>query len=89
MKLLNFACHGKNQEYYPNRIEDGAYIRMRASVISKNTEIILEGAICWEGCSYWSLQPCKQKYSRRRINSWYSMQNHGERGCFRDEVLAV
>lgn len=31
-----FACHGKNQGHYPIRIEDGAYIGMRASLISKN-----------------------------------------------------
>lgn len=31
-----FACHGRNQGHYPIRIEDGAYIGMRASVISKN-----------------------------------------------------
>ena len=31
-----FACHGKNQGHYPITIEDGAYIGMRASIISKN-----------------------------------------------------
>ena len=31
-----FACHGKNQEHYPIKIEDGAYIGMRANIISKN-----------------------------------------------------
>ena len=33
-----FACHGRNQGHYPIRVEDGAYIGMRASVISKNAE---------------------------------------------------
>lgn len=33
-----FACHGKNQGHYPIRIEDGAYIGMRASIISRNAE---------------------------------------------------
>lgn len=31
-----FACHGKNQGHYQIRIEDGAYVGMRASIISKN-----------------------------------------------------
>lgn len=41
-----FACHGKNQGHYPIRIEDGAYIGMRASIISKNADAdIPEGGI--------------------------------------------
>ena len=32
-----FACHGKNQGHYPICIEDGVYIGMRASIISKNS----------------------------------------------------
>lgn len=31
-----FACHGRNQGHYPIRLDDGAYIGMRASIISKN-----------------------------------------------------
>lgn len=31
-----FACHGRNQGHYPIRVEDGAYIGMRANIISKN-----------------------------------------------------
>lgn len=30
-----FACHGRKQGHYPITIEDGAYIGMRASIISK------------------------------------------------------
>jgi acetyltransferase-like isoleucine patch superfamily enzyme len=30
-----FACHGRNQGHSPITIEDGAYIGMRASIISK------------------------------------------------------
>lgn len=33
-----FACHGKNQEHVPISIEDGVYIGMRASIISRNTD---------------------------------------------------
>jgi len=33
-----FACHGKNQGHYPITIEDGAYIGMRANIISKNAQ---------------------------------------------------
>lgn len=36
-----FACHGKNQGHFPITIEDGVYIGMRASIISKNTGNIL------------------------------------------------
>lgn len=38
-----FACHGKKQGHYPITIEDGAYIGMRASVISKNSGTVLKG----------------------------------------------
>ena len=31
-----FACHGRNQGHLPIVVDDGAYIGMRASVISKN-----------------------------------------------------
>lgn len=31
-----FACHGKNQEHMPITIKRGAYVGMRASIISKN-----------------------------------------------------
>lgn len=33
-----FACHGKNQGHYPITVEDGAYIGMRSSIISKSRE---------------------------------------------------
>ena len=33
-----FACHGRNQGHYPIRVEDEAYIGMRASIISKNVD---------------------------------------------------
>ena len=33
-----FACHGRNQGHYPIQIKDRAYIGMRASIISKNTD---------------------------------------------------
>lgn len=33
-----FACHGKDQGHYPIKIEDHAYIGMRASIISKNED---------------------------------------------------
>lgn len=36
-----FACHGKNQEHLPIVVEDGAYIGMRANVISKNSGGVL------------------------------------------------
>ena len=33
-----FACHGKNQGHYSITIDDGAYIGMRANIISKNVK---------------------------------------------------
>ncbi len=38
-----FACHGKNQGHWPIVIEDGAYIGMRASLISRNRNKTEEG----------------------------------------------
>lgn len=40
-----FACHGKGQSHLPIVIKDGAYIGMRASVISKskNADELREG----------------------------------------------
>lgn len=32
-----FACHGKNQEHMPITIKRGAYVGMRASIISNNS----------------------------------------------------
>lgn len=40
-----FACHGRNQGHIPIIIEDGAYIGMRASVISKNVDKSRAGII--------------------------------------------
>lgn len=33
-----FAYHGKGQEHLPITVDDGAYIGMRASIISKNVK---------------------------------------------------
>lgn len=38
-----FACHGKGRAHLPITIDDGAYIGMRASVISKNSKKIRGG----------------------------------------------
>lgn len=32
------ACHGKNQEHFPIIIKEGAYIGMRANIITKNRD---------------------------------------------------
>ena len=34
-----FACHGRRQGRLPIRVEDGAYIGMRANIVSKNKDI--------------------------------------------------
>ena len=38
-----FACHGRNQGHYPIKIHDGAYVGMRANIISKNRDKVLPG----------------------------------------------
>lgn len=43
-----FACHGKNQEHVPIVVENGAYIGMRASIISKNADKNLCGVTIGE-----------------------------------------
>ena len=41
-----FACHGKNQQHTPITVKKGAYIGMRASVISGKTGVTIgENAI--------------------------------------------
>lgn len=38
-----FACHGKNQDHYPIVIREGAYIGMRATIITKNVDKSIKG----------------------------------------------
>ena len=40
-----FACHGRKQGHYPIVIDDGAYIGMRACIISKNTDENKKGVV--------------------------------------------
>lgn len=40
-----FACHGRHQDHYPITINDGAYIGMRSSIISKNVDKSTMGVI--------------------------------------------
>ena len=77
-----FACHGRNQGHYPIRIEDGAYIGMRANIISKNVQNI-PGGYCsrhssWKKCGGWSMCPSKQKCAGGSHSSWSSLQNYRE-----------
>ena len=44
-----FACHGRNQGHYPIRVEDKAYIGMRANIISKNVDGTENGVCIGEG----------------------------------------
>ena len=60
-----FACHGKNQGHYPIMIDEGAYVGMRASIISKNVKN------CGGGYTYtltqllepvlWSIRMCRRE----------------------------
>lgn len=40
-----FACHGYGQKHYPIEIEDGAYIGMRANIISNNRDKSATGVV--------------------------------------------
>ena len=83
-----FACHGKNQEHCPITIEDDAYIGMRATLISKNSENNSGGYYDWKEFYRWSLCSCEQRYSGRCNSSRYSLQNNCKRAYLRNEVLA-
>lgn len=73
-----FACHGKNQGHYPITIEDGAYVGMRANIISKNNQKMAGGYQYCTKCSGWCLYTREQRYSRRSYSSWNTMQNYRE-----------
>lgn len=85
-----FACHGKNQGHCPITIEDGAYIGMRASLISKNPGNIGGGEryYGWQECHRRSLHSCEQGCSGRHNSSRYSLQDNHKRAYLRNEVLA-
>lgn len=69
-----FACHGRGQSHLPIIIENGAYIGMRANVISKNINSVAGGTHRFK-IGDWSLYSCEPRYSRRCYGSWYSVQN--------------
>lgn len=46
-----FACHGKNQGHMPIKIENNAYIGMRASIISRNADKSICGVTIGEGAT--------------------------------------
>jgi hypothetical protein len=82
------ACHGKNQGHYPIKIEDGVYIGMRASIISKNSlNKSRGGGISWKEFCGWRLRSSKQRCSGRSYGRRYSMQNRA--GHFGNEVSAA
>lgn len=83
-----FACHGKNQGHYPITVEDGAYVGMRASIISKNSQKIGGGYDDRKKCHRWGLYIGEQGYSGRCDSSRYSLQNLFQRAYLRNEVLA-
>jgi len=76
-----FACHGKNQEHMPITIKRGAYVGMRASIISKNAT---GGGYCLRRnnrrkCDCRGLYACEQKYSGRSYCGGRALQNYYER----------
>lgn len=77
-----FACHGRNQQSQPITVKDGAYIGMRASIISKNAGI--PGGGYWRRRNDWRkscnriLYTCQSRCSSWSNSSWYSLQNNRE-----------
>ncbi len=73
-----FACHGKSQEHMPITIKRGAYIGMRASIISKNSG----GGYSWRynrrERNSRSVYPCEQRYSEWCYGSRCTLQDSCE-----------
>ena len=76
-----FACHGKNQEHYPIKVEDGAYIGMRACIISKNSNLMSGGGggNIREKCQKLCLCFDQQRYSGCCYSSWNPLQDNHKR----------
>ena len=53
-----FACHGRNQQHTPITIKKGAYIGMRANVISGKKR-----SDDWRKCGDWCLYIGQQRYT--------------------------
>lgn len=67
-----FACHGRNQISQPITIKDGAYVGMRATIISKNAGI--PGGGYWRGSNY------RRKGCNRLL---YSCESRCTTWCYR------
>lgn len=83
------ARHGRNQVSQPIIVKDGAYIGMRASIISKNAGIPW-GNGYWRRCNHWRknrgriLCLSKSRCSPWCYGSWNSLQYYREiRDCNR------
>lgn len=83
-----FACHGKNQSHYPITIDDGAYIGMRANIISKNSKNPRGGGTCLLKCNSWGLYASQSRRSREFNSCWCSLQNNSSCRQFKYEVSA-
>lgn len=82
-----FACHGKGQEHLPIIIDDGVYIGMRASIISKNINHSGGGTYI-SSSYYWGLYTGQSGHSRRCDSCWNTMQNYLSCRQFKCEVSA-
>ena len=83
------ACHGKNQDHYPITIKEGAYVGMRANIITKN---IGGGYFRYshrEKCYSRSLYSCQSGCSGWSNSGWRTLQNYREIGNHRNEVVAA
>ena len=83
-----FACHGRNQVSQPITIKDGAYVGMRATIISKNADI--PGGGYWRRCNYRGesgyrfLCISQPRCSFRRYSCWNTLSDYRKnRGCNR------
>lgn len=77
-KNVYFVCHGKNQEHMTITIKRGAYVGMRASIISKNSG----GGDSWRynrrERNSRSVYPCEQRYSEWRHDGRCTLQDSCE-----------
>ena len=83
-----FACHGKGQEHLPITVDDGVYIGMRASIISKNAKNHRGGGTYISPRNDWRMYTGQPGYSRRGNRCWNTVQNYLSCRQFNCEVSA-
>ena len=84
------SCHGNGQRHLPIVIDDGAYIGMRANVMSQNPyNLAGKRGIHKQKSSVWCLHACHARYTGSCNRSRFPLQNNLFSGCLGKEVLAA